>query len=149
MILNGLPWKWTEIILPFLRMHPSTAFQTLVDYDHYSISSKRFLTTVVDVVVLWVKVTHSSPFLFAEWRSSYRWVQTLGRCIAIVMKYVYFKNCLQHSAQQISITYSQKKLCQLKAVYFSNIGVIFPGCVIAKKSFKTQRIVRNTLENQR
>ena len=25
-ILNGLPWKWTEIILSFLRLHPSTAF---------------------------------------------------------------------------------------------------------------------------
>ena len=25
MILNGLPWKWTEIILSFLRLHPSIA----------------------------------------------------------------------------------------------------------------------------
>ena len=30
MILNGLPWKQTEIILSFLRLHPSTAFQTLL-----------------------------------------------------------------------------------------------------------------------
>ena len=29
-LLNGLPWKWTEIILSFLRLHPSTAFQTLL-----------------------------------------------------------------------------------------------------------------------
>ena len=29
MILNGLPWKQTEIILSFLRLHPRTAFQTL------------------------------------------------------------------------------------------------------------------------
>ena len=29
-ILNGLPWKLTEIILSFLRLHPSTAFQTLL-----------------------------------------------------------------------------------------------------------------------
>ena len=29
-ILNGLPWKQTEIILPFFRLHPSTAFQTLL-----------------------------------------------------------------------------------------------------------------------
>ena len=28
-----LPWKQTEIILSFLRLHPSTAFQTLVDYE--------------------------------------------------------------------------------------------------------------------
>ena len=30
LILNGLPWKWTEIILSFLRLHPSTAFQILL-----------------------------------------------------------------------------------------------------------------------
>ena len=29
-ILNGLPWKLTEIILLLLRLHPSTAFQTLL-----------------------------------------------------------------------------------------------------------------------
>ena len=28
MILNGLPWKRTEIILLFLRLHPSTTFWT-------------------------------------------------------------------------------------------------------------------------
>ena len=35
---------------------------TFVDYDGYSISSKGFLPTVVDVMVIWVKFTHSSPF---------------------------------------------------------------------------------------
>ena len=29
-ILNSQPWKRTEIILSFLRLHPSTAFQTLL-----------------------------------------------------------------------------------------------------------------------
>ena len=29
LLLNGLPWKRTELILLFLRLHPSTAFQTL------------------------------------------------------------------------------------------------------------------------
>ena len=52
MILNGLPWKRTEIILSFLRLHPSTAFQTLVDHDVYSISSKGFLPVVVDIMVI-------------------------------------------------------------------------------------------------
>ena len=31
------------------------------DYDGYSISSKGFLPTVVDIVVIWVKFTHYSP----------------------------------------------------------------------------------------
>ena len=35
-----------EIIPSFLRLHPSTAFQTLVDYEGYSISSKGFLPTL-------------------------------------------------------------------------------------------------------
>ena len=30
-------------MLLFLRLHPGTAFQTLVDYKSYSISSKGFL----------------------------------------------------------------------------------------------------------
>ena len=51
MILNGLPWKQTETILSFLRLHASTAW-TLVDSDGYSISSKGFLSTVVDIMVM-------------------------------------------------------------------------------------------------
>ena len=42
----------TEIILSFLRLHSSTAFQTLVDYDGYSISSKGVLPTVVDIMFI-------------------------------------------------------------------------------------------------
>ena len=62
MILNGLPWKPTEIILSFLRLHSSTVSDSFVDYDGYSISSKGFLPTVVDIMVMSVKFTHSSPF---------------------------------------------------------------------------------------
>ena len=51
-ILNGMPWKRTEIILSFWRLHPNTIFQTLVDCDGYSISSKGFLPTVVDIMVI-------------------------------------------------------------------------------------------------
>ena len=43
---DGLPWKQREIILSFLRLHPSTAFRTLVDSDGYSISSKGFLCLI-------------------------------------------------------------------------------------------------------
>ena len=52
MILNGLPWKRIEIILSFLRLPPSIAFQTLLLTDGYSISSKKFLPTVVDIMVI-------------------------------------------------------------------------------------------------
>ena len=33
-----------------------------VDYDGYSISSKRFLPRVVDIMVIWFKFIDSSPF---------------------------------------------------------------------------------------
>ena len=33
-----------------------------VDYDGYSISSKGFLPTVVDIMVIWIKFTHYTPF---------------------------------------------------------------------------------------
>ena len=35
-----------------LRLHLSTAFWTLVDHDDYSISSKGFLPTVIDIMVI-------------------------------------------------------------------------------------------------
>ena len=35
---------------------------SFVNYEGYSISSKGFLSTVVDIVVIWVKFTPSSPF---------------------------------------------------------------------------------------
>ena len=35
---------------------------SFVDYDGYSISSKGFFPTVVDIMIIWVKFTHSNPF---------------------------------------------------------------------------------------
>ena len=35
---------------------------SFVNYEGYSLSSKGFLPTVVDIMVIWVKFTHSSPF---------------------------------------------------------------------------------------
>ena len=43
---------YEEIILLFLRLHPSTASISSVEYDGYSISSKGFLPTVVDITVI-------------------------------------------------------------------------------------------------
>ena len=42
----------TEILPSFLRLHPGNAFWTLFDYDCYSISSKGFLPTVIDIMVI-------------------------------------------------------------------------------------------------
>ena len=50
-VLNGLPWKQTEIILSFLRLHPNTAFQALVDYYGYSVSYKELLPQLDKMVI--------------------------------------------------------------------------------------------------
>ena len=39
---------------------------SFVYYDGYSISSKGFLSIVVDIMVIWVKLIHSSPFQLAD-----------------------------------------------------------------------------------
>ena len=39
---------------------------SFVDHDGYSISSKGLLPTVVDVMVIWVKFTHSGPLQFVH-----------------------------------------------------------------------------------
>ena len=36
--------------------------ESFVDYEDYSISSKGFLPTVVDIMVIWIKFTHSNHF---------------------------------------------------------------------------------------
>ena len=39
---------------------------SLVDYEGYSISSKGFLPTVVDIMVIRIKFTHFRPFWFTD-----------------------------------------------------------------------------------
>ena len=65
----GLPWYWM-VCLERNRDH-SVIFEiaskncisdSLVDHDGYSISSEGFLSAVVDIMVIWFKFTHSSPF---------------------------------------------------------------------------------------
>ena len=58
-------WNKLRSFLVFLRLHPSTAFQTLFDYEGYSFL-KGFLHTVVDIVVIWIKFAHSHPFWFTD-----------------------------------------------------------------------------------
>ena len=56
--IHGVTKSWTRLS----DWAELTAFRTLIDHDGYSTSSKGFLPTVVDLVVIWVKFTHSSPF---------------------------------------------------------------------------------------
>ena len=65
----GILWYWM-VGLETNRNH-SVIFEitsrycisdSFVDYNGYSISSKGFLPTVVDIMDIWVKFTHSSPF---------------------------------------------------------------------------------------
>ena len=68
----GLLWYW---VVCFGNRDLSVIFETesrycisdcFVDYDNYSISSKGFFSTVVDIMDIWVKFTHCSPFQFAD-----------------------------------------------------------------------------------
>ena len=60
--VEWLPWKWTKIILSFLRLHPSTAFQTLlITMEGHSMSSKGFLPTIVGIMVIWIEFARFCP----------------------------------------------------------------------------------------
>ena len=66
----GLLWYWMVCLgkkqRSFVVSETASKFcisHSFVDYDGYSIYSKGFLPTVlVDIMVIWVKFTHSSPF---------------------------------------------------------------------------------------
>ena len=51
MILNGLPWKQIDHSVVF-EIASKYCILDSVDYDGYSISSKGFLPTVVDIMVI-------------------------------------------------------------------------------------------------
>ena len=64
----GWLWYWMGCLgneqkscYDFWDCRPSTTFWTLVDYEGYSISSKGFLPTTVDIMVIWIKFAHSHP----------------------------------------------------------------------------------------
>ena len=59
MILNGLPWKRTEIILLFLIASKYCISDCFVDFDGYSISSKGFLPTVPRLSIRCLVSLHS------------------------------------------------------------------------------------------
>ena len=46
----------------FETAHKNCISDSFVDCDGYSISSKGFLPTVVDIMVIWIKFPHSCPF---------------------------------------------------------------------------------------
>ena len=63
----GLLWYWMVCLrnrdhsVIFEASSEYCILDSLVHHDGYSISSKGFLPTVVDIMVFWVKFTHSSP----------------------------------------------------------------------------------------
>ena len=52
MILNGLHWKQTDHFIVFEIASKYCISDSLVDRDGYSISSKGFLPTVGDIMVI-------------------------------------------------------------------------------------------------
>ena len=71
----GLPWYWM-FALETNRNHP-VIFEiapkycilvSFVDYDGYSISIsfKRFFPTVVHIMIIWIKFSHSISFYFTD-----------------------------------------------------------------------------------
>ena len=52
MILNGLPWKQTDHSVVFEIASKYCISESFVEYEGYSISSKGFLPTVVDIMVI-------------------------------------------------------------------------------------------------
>jgi len=56
-------WKQTKIILLFFEIAPKYHISdSFVNYEGYFISSKGFFPTVVDVMLICIKFTHSSLF---------------------------------------------------------------------------------------
>jgi len=62
LMLNGLLGNEQRSFCLFWDGIQVPHFRLLCYYNVYSISSKGFLPTIVDIMVIWVKFTHSCPF---------------------------------------------------------------------------------------
>ena len=60
MILNGLPWKQTEIILSFLSLHPRTEFRTLLLTTRAQFSSVQLLSRFQLFATPWTAACQAS-----------------------------------------------------------------------------------------
>ena len=80
----GLLWYWMVCLgnrnhsVIFEIASKYCILDSFVEHDGYSISSKGFLPTVVDIMIIWVKFTHSSPFQFTD---SYSHNQEVESCV--------------------------------------------------------------------
>ena len=81
-ILSSLAWKRTEIILLLLRLYLSTAFQTLVDYEGYSISSKGFLPLDSPILVHFSSLIPKMSVFFSLWLCLF--ILSLWLCLFIL-----------------------------------------------------------------
>ena len=52
MILNGLLWNQTDHSVIFEIVPKSCTLDSFADYEGYSISSKGFLLTVIDIMII-------------------------------------------------------------------------------------------------
>ena len=57
----ALEMNWDHSVI-FEIAHKYCIVYSSVDYEGYSISSNRFLPTVVDIMVIWIKFAHSHAF---------------------------------------------------------------------------------------
>ena len=57
----ALEWNWGHFVV-FEIAPKYCILDSFIDYEGYSISSKGFLPTVLDIMVTWIKLAHSHPF---------------------------------------------------------------------------------------
>ena len=62
MVLNGFPWNDRDHSVAYEIASKYCISDSFVDYDGYSTSSKGFLATVVEIMLILVKFAHSHPF---------------------------------------------------------------------------------------
>ena len=65
-LLNSLPWKRRAHSVIFETATKYCIQDSFVDYEGYSISSKGFLPTIVDIMVICIKFASSGPFQFTD-----------------------------------------------------------------------------------
>ena len=105
-MLNGLPWKWTKIILLFLKLYPNTAFWTLLLTMRAQFSSVQSLSHVWLFETPWTAVRQASLSITNSW-NLLKLMSIKSVMPSISFSVILFSSCLQSFPESGSYQMSQ------------------------------------------
>ena len=142
-ILDGLHWKQTGYTVVFEAAHEYFILNSFVDCKGYSISSKEFLPTVVDIMDIWIKFTHSVHFSSLCPKMS---MFTLGHLLLNRVQFTFIHKPNISDSCSILFCIASDFTFTTKHIHSWVLFLIWPSCFILLELLVISTLPRSTLD---